>query len=212
VHNAIPVAGPSATKGAVEAVITAAPEDPTEGEGVEQPRIKALEWEHPFTENKTTYTVLFDVQPFWGLDWHGASLFWNGKGPVASFQVLCTNDWTVNAYCGGNTWTLAADQAESKPWFRVVIKVWPDEEEPLFPHREVWSNGVLVSDQRRGEDFFERVGLFADSHIWFLSETHFGATMEGGEKYNHTVPCSTIAVWDHLLTDDEIASLGGVSK
>jgi hypothetical protein len=106
-----------------------------------------------------------------------------------------------------------------------VIKVWPalqtdpdadpTNHEHAF-HRELWVDGKLINDEIRGDNSYYRVGMFENSPVWFLTGSESNRKDFNEEKQKHVddipMPCSTIAVWDKLLTDTEIASLGGVSK
>ncbi|MDR1583737.1 MAG: Ig-like domain-containing protein [Prevotellaceae bacterium] len=96
-----------------------------------------------------------------------------------------------------------------EPWVRVVIKYdnsalttsWDDN----HGRGDQWtySNGVRVFETL-AESSGKFVAIYEGFPIKFLGG------MPTGENFNYSV--STIAVWDKLLTDEEIASLGGVSK
>jgi hypothetical protein len=143
-------------------------------------------------------------------------------------------DNSMRLYANGNGWAFddfTSEKIAAKPWYRVVIKVWPavegdegynpaDADHPF--HRELWINGVKVGDQIRGDNTFYRVG-FAENNIpvgspaavpgvWFLTGSDLNDTEP---NYDVPMPCSTIAVWavwDGLLTDEQIVLLGNVSK
>jgi hypothetical protein len=236
------VAGPSATKKAVQV----------------KDQQKALKWEHNLTiadyeynrygvpyKIANTFTVLFDVQPtedMYNIDRIAAPLYWNEylldmeyapKAENWAFAVRSMDNF-LKLYANGNSWSFEEFTDEikaTKPWYRIVIKVWPAVEgEPGYEydpdgenadpngsfHRELWVNGVKIEDQVRNGNTFFRVGFFENMPTWFLtgSEENRAYFDDGKQRYydNIHIPCSTIAVWNKLLKDDEIASLGGVSK
>jgi hypothetical protein len=233
------VPGPSATKKAVQV----------------RDQQKALKWAHNLTISDVgyrgqwygqpykianTYTVLFDVQPaedLYNIDRVAAPLFYAENTTGRDLEYLLdaegaafwvrSIDGVMTLYANGNKWTIADINATkaTKPWYRIVVKVWPavpgdegynpNEADNPF-HRDLWINGVKVEDIIRGDNTYYRVGMFENSPTWFLTGSEGDRTKfdEGKQRYvdNIHMPCSTIAVWDGLLTDDQIASLGGVSK
>jgi hypothetical protein len=236
------VAGPSATKKAVQV----------------KDQQKALKWEHnlsiaDYEYNRfgtlykiaNTFTVLFDVQPtedMYNIDRIAAPLYWNEylldieyapKAENYAFAVRSMDNF-LKLYANGNAWSFEEFTPEikaSKPWYRIVIKVWPAVDgEPGYEynpdgensdpngsfHRELWVNGVKIEDQVRNDNTFFRVGFFENMPTWFLtgSETNRTYFDDGKQRYydNIHIPCSTIAVWNGLLTDEEVTALGGVSK
>jgi hypothetical protein len=145
----------------------------------------------------------------------------------AAFWVR-SMDEVMKLYANGNQWSFdpfTPEKKAAKPWYRIVIKVWPalqtdpdadpTNHEHAF-HRELWIDGKLVNDDLRGDNTYYRVGMFENSPVWFLTGSPGNHTeydeQKGKYVYDIPMPCSTIAVWDKLLSDDEIASLGGVSK
>jgi hypothetical protein len=227
------VAGPSAAKMAVQI----------------RDHQKALRWEHNLTISDVeyheqwfgdmykianTFTVLFDVRPMeqYDIDRLASPLYYSenvNEAPRAESPAFWVRsiDGVMNLYANGNRWTIADINATkaTKPWYRIVVKVWPSvPEDPDFDpkndphsfHRELWIDGKLVEDQVRGDNTYYRVGMFERSPVWFLTGSDGTRNDFNQDKQRYwddiPMPCSTIAVWDKLLTDDEIASLGGVSK
>jgi hypothetical protein len=223
------VEGPSATKKAIQVV----------------DRQPSLKWEHNLTiadynyihpwgyygyKAADVFTLLFDVRPIdqWsGIDRINSPLYWNEYGEGSPFGVRVMDE-TMRIYSNGNPWTFdtfSPEKREAKPWYRIVIKVWPavpgdegynpdDADHPY--HRDLWVNGERIGDQIRGDNTLYRVAPIENTPIWF-----FAGSQADRDRYNETkqryedyipIPCSTVAVWDRVLTDEEIISLGGVSK
>jgi hypothetical protein len=118
--------------------------------------------------------------------------------------VICSN-W-------GTRGAVAVDMvAGQEPWVRVVIKCDLTRviEEGLTTDGwgrgdiSVYSNGINVYEGT-GETSLGFASIVEGQPLKFLGG------MPEGQNFNYSV--STIALWDRLLTDDEIASLGGVSK
>jgi hypothetical protein len=118
--------------------------------------------------------------------------------------VICSN-W-------GTRGAVAVDMvAGQEPWVRVVIKCDHTTliEAGMTPDGwgrgdiSVYSNGTNVYEGT-GETSLGFAAIVEGQPIKFLGG------MPEGQNFNYSV--STIAVWNRLLTDDEIASLGGVSK
>jgi hypothetical protein len=223
------VEGPSATKKAIQVV----------------DRQPSLKWEHNLTISDYNYThvwgdygykaadvftLLFDVRPIdqWsGIDRINSPLYWNEYGEGSPFGVRVMDE-TMRLYSNGNAWTFdpfSPEKKEAKPWYRIVIKVWPavpgdegynpdDANHPF--HRDLWVNGVRIGDQIRGDNTLFRVAPIENASIWFFTGSQADRDRYDEQKQRYQdyipLPCSTIAVWDRVLTDEEIISLGGVSK
>jgi hypothetical protein len=232
------VEGPSATKGAVQAEpqqkvlkwehnLTIADTEYHE------------QWYGHSYKIANTFTVLFDVRPIeqWDMDRLASPLYYaentdqSGDYPVNAENwafAVRSMDEVMKLYANGNQWSFdpfTPEKKAAKPWYRIVIKVWPalqtdpdaqpDNHEHAF-HRELWVDGKLVNDDLRGDNSYYRVGMFENSPVWFLTGSESSRNDFNQEKGKYVddipMPCSTIAVWDKLLSDEEIASLGGVSK
>jgi hypothetical protein len=227
VHSVEVVPGPSSTKGAVRM------KDRNKAlEWEHNLPVRDYTYTHIWGdyEYKATdvITLLFDVDagPLWevgeanGFERCAAPLYWNDRSEESSFVMRYYNDNTMNVYANGNRWNFGENQ--KRGWYRVVIKIWPvrEGEESQGPegtepdisfHREVWVDGTLISDIIRPDNSYFRAAFVEDAKVWFLSASE--VEIEGGDlKQNNSTPCSTIAVWDRLLTADEIVQLGGVSK
>jgi hypothetical protein len=112
---------------------------------------------------------------------------------------------TINR-SGATDGTWAEGLAGSEPWSRVVVTYTPLEPDgdDLRCHIIVYVDGQQVFEGEHGGA--GRTNILEGQPLWFLV---------GDLAYrsdNNPYPVSTIAVWDHVLTAEEVASLGGVSK
>jgi hypothetical protein len=182
-------------------------------------------------------TVLFDVRPTvqWadpfagrevGSDRIASPLYWNEYGENYCFGIRNLQG-ALGVYANGSPWKfedMTTELMTVKPWYRIVIRICPaypgdpgynpeDANDPF--RRAIWVNGVLIADEIRGDNSYYRAGFIENAPIWFLtgSDRDRNAYNEARGYYDYApMPCSTIAVWDRLLTDDEIIALGGVSR
>jgi hypothetical protein len=227
VHSVEVVPGPSPTKGAVQM---------KDGQKALEWEHNLPVRDYVYThiwgeyEYKATdeITLLFDVDagPLWevgeanSFDRCAAPLYWNDKSDETCFVMRYYNDNTMNVYANGTRWNLRENQ--KRGWYRVVIKIWPfrQGEEIQGPevtdpdisfHREVWVDGTLINDGMRSDNSYFRVAFVEGAKVWFLSSAERDVE-KGDPKLNHSIPCSTIAVWNRLLDPEEIVQLGGVSK
>jgi hypothetical protein len=131
-------------------------------------------------------------------------------------------DLLVN-HAGNNMVWYALDgtfQAGNEPWVRLVFIISTVDDN--FPDGQNWWRRAVIDGQvgvvnhhpERGDfpqdfkqygDNIENYDLREGVPVRFLMAA-------GGWERNRAYDVSTIAVWDHVLTDAEIASLGGVSK
>jgi hypothetical protein len=99
-----------------------------------------------------------------------------------------------------------------EPWVRLVFSVQKDNpNEATWKYRAV-VNGMVggkigedTQDYSQEGDNITNYELRENVPVRFLMAA-------GNSEDNHAFDVSTIAVWDRVLTDAEIASLGGVSK
>jgi hypothetical protein len=121
--------------------------------------------------------------------------------------VICSNWGTRGSVVTGMV-------AGQEPWVRVVIKcdlsttIAEGLNAPDWGYGDVWvyANGanVYTKEEGGGDTSLGFTSIIEGQPVKFLGG------MPEGENFNYSV--STIAVWNRLLTDDEIASLGGVDK
>jgi hypothetical protein len=99
-----------------------------------------------------------------------------------------------------------------EPWVRLVFSVIKEDPEGTAWKCKAVINGLV--DQKDGDDKQYTVRDGNDITNYELRENvpvRF-LMAAGNNEDNHAYDVSTIAVWDRVLTDAEIASLGGVSK
>jgi hypothetical protein len=124
--------------------------------------------------------------------------------PSSGNLVVCSN-WATRG-------TLVPEMLPGQePWVRVVIKCDQATLAEGFHWAADWGRGDL-SVYSNGQKVFEETRV---NNVGFLAiyegfPIKFLGGMPTGQNFNYSV--STIAFWDRLLTDEEIASLGGVSK
>jgi hypothetical protein len=182
--------GPSAAKKAIQ--ITAG-----------QP---GLRWNHSITGNGLrNYTVLIDAKPKWEPDRAYYPIYWNGsaEGEIFAFRP---RDGFLTVNCHGGT-TGEIEPAQSTEWMRIVVIVATSDADPDLQKLMVYYNGMQIfSDGTSGHDLWFRFELNEGVPVWFI--------MSNAEDPNPNCeyPVSTLAAWDRVLTPEEIASLGGVSK
>jgi hypothetical protein len=210
------VGGPSTTKKAVR--ITGQ----TTWRGAEE--IQGLMWDHPITDEEKlqNYTVLMDARitskPVGNL----YVVYESGTGVAAvAFKSRAADngggfgELTVNQggstkiyYAREGTFTPGEDyEPNEEPWVRLVFTVSKDAGDNTS-----WSYVACIDGKITPELCID--GSHPDIIYYRLNA---GVPMrflmgEGPSETNHPFDVSTIAVWDRVLTKDEIASLGGVSK
>jgi hypothetical protein len=208
------VDGPSATKKAVR--ITGA----TEWSGAEE--IQGLLWNHPVTDEGKlqNYTVLMDARvtsnpvgkyyvvydPGSGV----AGITFRSRDDGSGFGELTVNHGgsTKIYFATKGSFTPGGDYTPNEePWVRLVFTVQKDAGDNTSWSYVACIDGKITPelciDGSHGDITFYR--LNAGVPMRFL----MGA---GPSETNHPFDVSTIAVWDRVLTKDEMASLGGVSK
>jgi hypothetical protein len=198
------VDGPSATKKGVR--ITGS----EEWKGVEE--IQGFLWNHPITDEEKlqNYTVLMDAritsEPF------GAYYVAYDAGKGAAGVCFRSRDGELTINQAGNTLIYYGRTGDftpgAEPWARLVFMVQKDAGDNTAWTRKAYINGQVSNPELSYTGSHGDIDVYrlnAGTPVRFL----MGA---GNSETNHPFDVSTIAVWDRLLTEDEIASLGGVSK
>jgi hypothetical protein len=210
VYEVNSVDGPSLDKKAIEAI----------------PGDSALKWVHNFSADSheyadghryaSTFTLLFDVQSY-AANKVRAPLYWNYNTATSCLSLRPRGSEGLALYANGNSW-IYAPESEGGEWHRIVLTVYPvaeDEEgyeaDVVKFHRVVYSNGKLIGDIIRGDNH-SIIYIEENVPVWFLTMPEVDFNNPDGGSGDGSVPCSTIAVWNRVLSAAEVASLGGVSK
>jgi hypothetical protein len=212
------VPGPSATKKAVRIN-----HDNTTGSWRTAETYQGFVWNHGITGTSLqNYTVLIDARvPIDKLgDYYivySANEERDGGVAGVAFRSRSGGDYgdlTINH--GGSTLIYYARWGTftpgDEPWVRLVFSVIKEDPEGTAWKCKAVINGLI--DQRDGDDKQYTVREGNDITNYELRENvpvRF-LMAAGNNEDNHAYDVSTIAVWDRVLTDAEIASLGGVSK
>jgi hypothetical protein len=158
-----------------------------------------LQWNHSITgEGVKTFTLMLDA---WIelVDRRYYPIYWNTVSPEGSMYLRPrSGPFTLNrrgATVGNFVENPVAGQ---EPWTRIVIQFGIDENGGSF--YRAYSNGAKIfEDTGGGADFYFVEG----KPVWFL----YGPNSSDNNPYK----VSAIAVWDRILTAEEVASLGDVN-
>jgi hypothetical protein len=172
-------------------------------------------WEHPFKEKEQTdYTILIDCRVPQSVDraYYGIyrTNFEDGSPNYSLSFRPRDGALSLNHIGGTNGNAISpADKPDpgEEPWIRLVLRYEALAETPEgFPTHNYYFqadvNGISVFDNH--DEKFHYNKIYPGYPVHFIQ----GTPERTGCKYS----VSTIAVWDRVLTDAEVASLGGVSK
>jgi hypothetical protein len=167
----------------------------------------------------TDFTMLFDLSVPIEPDRRYYPLWWNDVAHSCSFYIRPRDKQFTFCVAGSNDAHYGGDLIEdptAAPWVRVVITYSYDPEMPDKRVLWMYGDGQVLNDagEPKLKDFKPEQDLFADRPIYFLTGSPDGPAAPGPDKDGDYNPfkVSTIAVWDRVLTPEEVASLGGVSK
>jgi hypothetical protein len=171
-------------------------------------------WEHPFTEEHTDYTILIDCRVPQDVDREYYGIYRTNFTDVSPNYGLSFRPrggaLSLNHIGGTNGYPIDYQPAPGEePWIRVVLRYEALAEAPEGEptHNYLFKANVngATSVFNGTDEKFHYNKIYPDYPVHFIESTR--ETPAGG-KYS----VSTIAVWDHVLTDAEVASLGGVSE
>jgi hypothetical protein len=190
------VDGPSATKKGVQII--------REGEDMQ-----GFLWHHPITDEAklTNYTVLMDARIT--SEPHGAYYdVYDATGAKIGAIMFRSRDGELTVNHGGSTKIYFGRFGEftpgEEPWVRLVFVAQKDAGEGTS-----WTYRACINGQVNNSALYV-TDSHSDMSVYRLNAGVPMRFMVAGSARPFGV--STIAVWDRPLTDDEIASLGGVSK
>jgi hypothetical protein len=151
----------------------------------------------------TNFSILIDAWVPIEPDRMYYTIYWNNSYAGSLYFRPRDGAITINR-SGGTDGTWAEGMAGNEPWSRVVVTYSPLEPDgdDLRCHITVYVNGQQVFEGDHNGAV--RTNILEGQPLWFL----VGETRADNNPY----PVSTIAVWDHVLTPEQVASLGGVSR
>jgi hypothetical protein len=184
-----------------------------------------ITWNHQMAgqvEDKIrNFTMLLDVKTIYQdpagiLRQVWAPVYWNGTDAQAGLFLLWVDYGTSFGLAanltGGYDYLIpdgtytSATISGNEPWIRFVFSVEPDVEDP---------EKVIVKYYLNGQ---EAPTPSASWSAWGINEiiqgspVHFMTKRKPDKQFKGQYDLSTLAVWDHVLTPEEISSLGSVSK
>jgi uncharacterized protein YjdB len=176
-----------------------------------------LEWWHETSPVPNSFTILMDTR-FFGIRQY-YTLYWDGSNSDGSFffrvrsQKYDYDDdgveeadeaWMLTAGRGNYFKIMDLPEGDTTNWMRVVvvIEMTPADENGIYT---VYVDGKPI-ETSTGRPL-GNLWMFTwreNAPIYFLSD---GSGNDGDDAVQ---PVASIAVWDRALTDQEVASLGGV--
>jgi hypothetical protein len=188
-----------------------------------------IKWDHPMTgqfdgDKIRNFTMLLDVKVLhqdriiqtntarniWDpIYWNGkedteqAGLYiaWEDRDPDIKISANLTGGW--------DGLTLSYDGATldgNEPWIRFVFSFEYSEDDPENMTCRYYVDGKEALTPSHGWNALGLMEIVQGSPVYFMTKRKFDKEVKG--QYD----LSTLAVWDHVLTPEDIASLGGVSK
>jgi hypothetical protein len=220
-----PVDGNGAVRGSLERKV-----DGDNGYGFDNVGLD-LTWNHPMTgqvDNKIrSFSMLLDVKVLHQDPSVPTStarniwdpIYWNGQedSPQAGLYIAWEDRGGTNIKISANLtggWDGlliddsfdAATIAGNEPWIRFVFSVEPDVEDPERVIVKYYVNGQVAPTASAAWSAWGINEIVQGSPVYFMTKRKHDKEVKG--QYD----LSTLAVWDHVLTPEDIASLGGVSK
>jgi hypothetical protein len=174
-----------------------------------------VKWKHETTPLPAAFSMMWDTR-FVGIRQYYA-MYWNGiPNSDASFffrwRIQEYNDYGNGIHdpekpiltAGRGTYWKILDLPEEEwtPWMRVVFVFEADVANDIA-YYSVYIDGQKVQSGREITTI-ERLLWQKDRHIYFLSDGDISDSDDSVQPY------ASIAVWKRALTEQEIASLGGV--
>jgi uncharacterized protein YjdB len=188
-----------------------------EWKGIEE--IQGFVWNHPITDatKLTNYTVLIDARIPSEPKGDYYLVYDSGSESGAAGVAFRSRDGELTVNQSGNTLIYYGRNGTftpgEEPWVRLVYTVTEDNSSGKDPEKD-WIRTACINGQVDSEDLFytsQVSGSYPNYKLTAGKPVRFLMASGAGES-NHAYNVSTIAVWDRVLTKEEIASLGGVSK
>lgn len=175
-----------------------------------------LEWQHQKAESPRQFTMMFDTR-FFGIRQYYA-LYWNGRGNQDACWFFRWRDSSykyddgtdgetkpvLQAGRGDYYYVMDLAEGDTTQWMRVVITIEVSDADDQIIYSTFVDGRKVITAKGAGAGY--RFDWDTVVPVYFLSDGE-GSFNDGDDNPQ---PVAAIAVWDRLLTDDEVASLGRV--